>query len=142
MPARPLAGELGVADLITFHGKKPHAELDRFYRESDVFIHPSFREAGGVAPFEALGYGLPIICANYGAPGYHVHDDFGIRVPVTSREDFVTGIAAAIRALRNDPDRRQAMSVAARREIEQKHLWSSRVQFFSGLYESILSGKS
>jgi glycosyltransferase involved in cell wall biosynthesis len=136
---RSLARELGVQDAITFHGQKPHADLDGFYRNGDLFVHPSFREAGGVAPFEALGYGLPIICADYGAPGYHVKDSFGISVPVTSQQAFVDGIASAIRQLYSDPGRLAAMSRAARQEIEQKHLWSSRVAFFSELYESIRS---
>lgn len=136
---KALAAELGVENLITFHGQKRFAELAEFYARADLFLYPSFREAGGSALFEAMAYGLPVVCAAYGAPSYNVKDAFGIRVPVDSQAGFVSGLASAIRTLRDAPERRAQMGRAARREIEERHLWPARVAFFSELYASVLS---
>jgi glycosyltransferase involved in cell wall biosynthesis len=132
-----LAHELGVDDRITFHGQRKHAELAAFFAAGDLLIHPTFRDAGGVALFEAMGYGLPVVCSNYGAPGHFVNDSFGIRVSVASREDLVAGLAGAIRQLAGSPERLVPMSQAARSEIANKHLWSSRAAFFRDLFESV-----
>jgi glycosyltransferase involved in cell wall biosynthesis len=136
---KALARSLKVDDRITFHGRVPHSALESFFVSSDVFVHPTFRESGGVVTFEAMGYGLPLICADYGAPGYYVNDNFGIRVSVESRDGFIAGIASAIRQLYDSPERAAMMGRNARTEILQKHLWSARLESFSSIYEKVIS---
>lgn len=39
-------------------------EKDKFYREADVFIFPSFYEGFGLPVLEAMSFGIPVICSN------------------------------------------------------------------------------
>ena len=40
---------------------RPERRSIQLYRAADVFVFPSFREAGGNVAFEAMGWGLPLI---------------------------------------------------------------------------------
>jgi phosphatidylinositol alpha-1,6-mannosyltransferase len=66
-PSRPvlqeLATELGVADRISFTGAVEDTVLEKFYRDSDLFVLPSTQEGFGLVYAEAMGYGLPCIGA-------------------------------------------------------------------------------
>jgi glycosyltransferase involved in cell wall biosynthesis len=134
---RAEAVSLGVGHLIDFHGKRPRAELDRFYREADAFLFPSFREPSGNVVLEAMSYGLPLIVSDVGGPGYVVRDSFGIRVPVGSGQQFEYSLANAIVKLR-DGRVRQAMGASARGEVEVRYLWGTKVAWMCSLYESLL----
>ena len=100
---KKLAGELGVADRITFAGSVPHVEVARFYAAADVFAFPSLKEAGGNVVLEAMSHGLPVIVVDHGGPATTVTPDCGYKLPPTSVEAVVAGIAEAIKALAASP---------------------------------------
>ncbi len=86
-----LAQKLGVSNHVCFHGRvKDHAELSRFYLESDIFILLSENQANGdvegfgIVALEANQFGVPVIGAkncgvedavNHGKSGYLVDGD-------------------------------------------------------------------
>jgi glycosyltransferase involved in cell wall biosynthesis len=56
---------LGFADEITFLGSLPHEELLKIYPLYDCLVYPSLVESLGIPIYEAIAFGLPIICSNY-----------------------------------------------------------------------------
>ena len=56
------------------------------FRESDVFLFPSFRDGGGAVVVEAMAAGLPVICLNTGGPGFHVSPEWGMKIEPYSPE--------------------------------------------------------
>ncbi len=52
-----LAGELGLENMVNFHGLKPKKEVAEFMRNCDFFILPSFFETFGIVLIEALACG-------------------------------------------------------------------------------------
>lgn len=46
---------------VILHGNKPHNEVTKSYKKSDIFLLTSLRETGGTVLLEAMSYGLPII---------------------------------------------------------------------------------
>ncbi len=137
-----LVAELGLRERVRFHGARPRAEVDDFYRRADVFLFPSYREPGGNVPFEAMAWGLPLIVADAGGPGHVVGDDIGIRVPVTDPSGYARDLAAAIRALAGDPARRLALGKAAREEVLATGTWVRRVEQMEAVYADVLSSHS
>jgi hypothetical protein len=137
-PDRPacedLAASLGVADRVTFHGRRPHDEVDGFYRRADVFVFPSYREPGGTVVFEALGHGLPLIVCDRGGPSSVVDDQCGFRLAVSTPEALAADVAAAVRTLESDPDRRLAMGRAARDHVERTGTWQARLDAIERFY--------
>jgi len=58
--------------------------------------------------------GLPVVCLNWGPPGYMVDDESGFRISVDQdREAIIEAIADALEALQ-DPDFRRRMGEKAR----------------------------
>jgi len=59
-----LAREAGVADLVTFAGFVPDADLEAHYRLADAFVMPSTGEGFGIVFLEALACGCPVVAGN------------------------------------------------------------------------------
>ncbi|MGA7800315.1 MAG: glycosyltransferase family 4 protein [Gammaproteobacteria bacterium] len=58
-----LAGQLGVADAVTFHGRiDSDEEVYGWLKASRLFVHPSTKEGGGsITALEANAAGLPVV---------------------------------------------------------------------------------
>ena len=135
-----LADELGVADLVRFHGRVPHAQVGRFYAEADAFLFPSYREPGGIVVTEAMSWGLPVIVCDRGGPASTVDERSGLRVPAHDPHQYAADLAAAIRRLAADPASAQRMGAAARERVAESALWSTKVEALDRLYGEVLGG--
>jgi glycosyltransferase involved in cell wall biosynthesis len=63
------AGELGVADRITFHGWVPNRRLWDLLQAVDIFVHPGrWPEPCGRSVQEAMALGIPTVASNLGGP--------------------------------------------------------------------------
>lgn len=133
-----LVADLGLAGSVTLHGYLPRSAIDTFYRRSDVFVFPSYREPGGNVVFEAMGHGLPLIVADRGGPASSVDDTCAIRVPVTTPEALAQDVARAVDELLADPVRRLAMGRAARRRVAEVGLWQTKIEAVNRLYEELI----
>jgi glycosyltransferase involved in cell wall biosynthesis len=135
---RELVGELGLDDVVTFHGRQERSDVDAFYRRADVFVFPSYREPGGNVAFEAMSFCLPLIVTDIGGPGAAVDDACGFRLHPTEPEAFARDIAEAITVLATDPARRLAMGAAARQRVIDVGLWESKIGSIERLYGELI----
>ncbi len=97
----------------TAPGLVPHAEMSRAYAAADALVFTSLRDTSGNVVLEALGQGLPVICLDHQGVADIVTPACGIKVPVTTPREAVTGIAAAVREIASDPAAYDRMSIAA-----------------------------
>ncbi len=86
-------------------------------RQADCFVFASSsRESFGLALAEAMATGLPAITTNFGPlPEINQDHETGLLVPVNQP----SALAAAIRRLRNEPELRIQMGIAARQRAVQ-----------------------
>lgn len=129
--------EAGLSDRVTLHGRVARTEVDAFYRAADVFVFPSFREAGGNVALEAMGHSLPLIVVDRGGPGAAVNDDCAIRLEAIDPEQLSADIAAAVRELAGDPARRLRMGEAAHRHVSKTATWDARSNQMSEILWSV-----
>lgn len=139
---RAEAERLGVADRITFLGQMSRDDVDSLYQRADVFAFPSFREPMGGVLFEALHWGLPVIIAGCGGPGYIIDDSCGIRIPVSDPETYPREIAEAVRRLAGEPGLRRQLGVGARNRISSFGTWEMTATRLVHLYREIVSERS
>jgi len=135
--ARRLAALFGVEDRILFPGKIAYRDLPEFYAACDVFVLPSVSrlEAFGIVALEAMATAKPVV----------VTDIPGVREVVT---DGVEGLladpvhpedlAAKIRTLLANPDRRAEMGRRGRDKVESRFRIDQVAIAVERLYEEVL----
>lgn len=133
--------DLGLSERVTLHGHVARLEVDKFYRDADVFLFPSIREPSGAVVFEAMSWGLPMIVADYGGPSRHVRDSYGRRIPVDSREAFVIGLAEAMTQLSRSPATRTRMGAAAACAAGESESLDAMATYFLDLYDRVRRGE-
>lgn len=140
----PLRGELeamtraaGLSERVRFHGHVSRTQVDDFYRQADVFLFPSIQEPSGAVIFEAMGWGLPIIGADYGGPQEHLAGSHAISVGVGSEKDFVSGLGAAVTRLAESPELRAEMGRSALASATRDHSVDAAADFYIDLYGQI-----
>ena len=118
---RQLAGELGIAQRVTFTSTPRH-QLADVYRQADALIFPStWEEPFGLVPVEAMACGLPVVaCRVGGAAEFLVHEGNCLEVP----PDDPAAIAAALRRLAGAASLRQHLvdggrATAAQLDVER-----------------------
>jgi glycosyltransferase involved in cell wall biosynthesis len=88
---------------IQFHKPQSDEALACFYRDSDLIIHPSYHEAFGLAPLEAMACGTAtVVCDSGGVQEYAVDQHNTILLP-PRRPDL---LGRAIGDLYRNPDLR------------------------------------
>jgi glycosyltransferase involved in cell wall biosynthesis len=103
---------LGLKEVVSFHGRVSDDALERLYRESDLFVMPSYYEGYGIVYGEAMRAGLPIIAQDAGAVREIVREgENALLVP----PDDPRALAEAITRLAADVDMRDRF---ARRSLE------------------------
>lgn len=99
---------------VAFAGYVPNDQLDVYYAAADVQVVPSqWEEGAGNVCIEGMAAGKSIIASNCGGIPEYVSPDCAILVD--RGNTMPAGIAAAITALRDDPERRRKMGEAGQR---------------------------
>lgn len=122
----PFRGELertaaraGVPDRVKFFGQLRYAEVLEKLGQAHVLMHPALHESFGRICLEALAAGRPVVCLDIGGPASQITPETGIAAPITSPEDSVAAMAAALGQLDRDRSRLAAMSANARARVQQ-----------------------
>jgi D-inositol-3-phosphate glycosyltransferase len=77
-----IAEEAGVADRVTFVGRRSRETLKYYYGAADIFVTTPWYEPFGITPLEAMACATPVIGANVGGIRYTVCDgETGYLVP-------------------------------------------------------------
>ena len=56
-----LSIDLGISDKVTFAGALSHDQVDKIYRNADLFVMPSISEPFGITTLEAIKNGAPVL---------------------------------------------------------------------------------
>lgn len=88
---------------------------DRLLRQSDIFVMPTLYDAFPLVALEAMAYALPVVCSEEGSLPDIVRDgETGVLV----EKGNAPALAAALRPLLLDPERRRQMGIAGLRRYE------------------------
>lgn len=129
-----LAGRLGVADAITFHGYVSHDEKVRLLNQADIFVFASKQEGFGLVLLEAMAAGLPVIARCL--PVYKVFFDEGQHGQLL--ESFQTDFPDAVeRFLQDDTERSSIRN--QNRERAKKFDWNQTAEGMATIATSVVS---
>jgi glycosyltransferase involved in cell wall biosynthesis len=126
-----LAGQLGLADRVRFHGHTTDEELRGFLTRASVFVIASIAELQSIATMEAMASGLPIVAADAVALPHLVHDgENGYLFRPGDPDDLAAKIN---RVLRQTPDERRRMQEASLEGVKV-HDMTRTLETFEALY--------
>jgi glycosyltransferase involved in cell wall biosynthesis len=103
-----LAHDLGIADLVRFHGVLTVDEIVPFYHRAHLFVQSSLHESMGAAVLEAAASGVPIVGTNVGIVA-EMAPQAAVAVPVSDPGALAKGILELL----EDSRRRESLAFAA-----------------------------
>lgn len=112
--ARQLAEVLGVADVVTFAGQVPYAQMPAYFAACDLFVLPSLYEGNARVLAEAAAAAKPVVATDVsGTQDTVIDGETGYIVPVGQPVALARGM---IRLL-DDPVRATEMGRRAREHV-------------------------
>jgi phosphoheptose isomerase len=134
-----VAHEEGVADLVTFVGRRGREVLKHYFSAADVFVTTPWYEPFGITPVEAMACGTPVVGANVGGIKFSVRDgETGYLVPPRDPEALADRLAQLFRQPRvMGIFRRQAV-----RRANDLFTWARVTGAIANLYEDVLAARS
>lgn len=127
------ARKIGVANCTRFLGWR--GDLETIYAATDIFVLTSRNEGTPVALIEAMAAGVASVSTDVG----------GVRDVITSAEEGVVvpygddaALAAAVKGLADDPQRRSVMGERARVSVGARYAQQRLIADISSLYRRLL----
>ncbi len=132
-----LAHSLGIHERVHFVGKQDR--VHELLPLADLMLMPSEMESFGLAALEAMACQTPAIATQVGGvPELITNDEDGLLFPIGA----VQAMAEAAIALLRDPERHEAMKLAARKTAQDRFCSTRIVPRYVDYYESLLNGRS
>ncbi len=127
----------------------PKREVVQLLTHADAFVCPSIYEPMGIVNLEAMGCETAVVASEVGGiPDVVVDGETGLLVPYEAGDDeygtprdpeaFARGLAEAITAVVDDPDRARRMGEAGRRRAVEQFSWDAIAEQTLELYRSLL----
>src|SRR5438067_8577503 len=133
---RAIARKEGVADMVTFVGRRGRDVLRYYYSAADIFVTTPWYEPFGITPIEAMACGTPVIGANVGGIKFTVRDgETGYLVP----PDDPCALGERLAHLYNHP---KLLSVFSRQAVNRANAlftWQKVAGAIAALYEDGLA---
>ena len=130
---KELAHQLGLDDMVTFHGFVPREEAFRIMSSSHVFCITSVREDTSTVVFEAFRYGLPIIALDHCGFSTVIDETSGIKIPICSHSQVIADYARHLDYLASNEDERLRLSSGALARCQQ-FTWDAKMEVLNSIY--------
>ncbi|MBV6274434.1 glycosyltransferase family 4 protein [Alcaligenaceae bacterium CGII-47] len=114
------------------------SDVDGYYQAADAYIHPTLNDSFGMAPLEAMSYGLPVILSPMPWCGFAQYVRDGDDALLLSHPENAAELARYIEQLRTDPSLRAKLVTQAQRLLDQ-HAWPQVARQYLALYQAVLA---
>ena len=129
--------ELGCNDNITWAGRQPQEELEKWYSQMDIVLMPSRSEGFGLTAIEAIANGCVVVASNVGGLSEVVHDG---ECGLLHQSEDTSDMADKISLLISDEATYNRLQAQSLREVE-KYSFKRYAELMRNLYEEIMNSK-
>jgi glycosyltransferase involved in cell wall biosynthesis len=134
---RKLVVDLDLENDVEFLGEVSEDELVRKYQNADVFVFPNFPQTWGLAVFEAMACGTPVIvCKGSGASEILTDGVNALLVSPAKPEE----IANSIEKIINDKELRESLRMNGRRFVEENVSWKLYGEKMLKIFNNVCKG--
>jgi glycogen synthase len=125
------AAELGLARRVHFTGFLRGDDVQRMYRQADVYVMPSVSEPFGISPLEAVAAGVPVIVSRQSGVAEVLRE--ALKVDFWNVEDLADKILSVLRR----PALRRHLAQGAGSEV-QRLSWDAAARRVTALYDEFV----
>ena len=135
---------LGITSSVTFTGRVPHEEVERYYGLMDVMVYPrkSMRLTELVTPLkplEAMAQGRMVAASDVGGHKELIEDGVtGTLFPAGNPEKIAKKLSDLLKNREHWPQ----VIETARQFVEADRNWSSNILRYSPVYQRLIAHKS
>lgn len=129
-----LLKELNIEDKVQFVTGISTEQMVDYYAEATIAVVPSVYEGFGLPAGEAMACEVPVVSTRGGALP-EVVGDAGVLVPVEDAD----AIAAAVKDLLDNPEKREALGKAGRERILQTFCWHVAARTLTQYYQQVIA---
>ena len=130
---KAIAVERGIAERVHFAGFQE--SVASYLSAMDLYIHPSLKEAFGLAVVEAMAMGKAVVATTVGGlPEVVAEGETGLLVPPGD----VESLAATVVSLLEDRVRREQMGLCGRIRVHERFSLDASVMHMEQLYGEVL----
>ena len=127
--------ELGLKDRVVFTGEVSEEELRRAYQTYDIYVSPNHLQSWGLAVFEAMASGAPVIVSKTaGASEILTNEENALLVDGKAPDQ----IASAIERLIEDRKLHTRLSATGRKFVEENVTWEYSAKNAIKIFEDCL----
>ncbi|MFV0282464.1 MAG: glycosyltransferase family 4 protein [Castellaniella sp.] len=112
------------------------SQVDPYYQAADLYVHPTLNDSFGMAPLEAMSFGLPVILSPAPWCGFAQYVEPDAEALVLSHPERADELAQAIARLRSDPALRDRLRSGAQ-AVLARHAWPEVARQYLALYADI-----
>ncbi|MPZ13118.1 MAG: glycosyltransferase [Chloroflexi bacterium] len=125
----------GVADRVTFVGRRGRDVLKYYYSAADVFVTTPWYEPFGITPVEAMACGTPVVGSDVGGVKFTVRDsETGYLVPPDDPE----ALGERLSQLFRHPSLRGVFGRRAVRRANDLFTWQRVANALAAVYEQVM----
>lgn len=128
------AAALGVASRMVFAGQIERDCVPAFLGAMDIFVLPSLQESGPYTVLEAMSVGLPVVATRVGFVPELIHDG---KNGMSVEPGDVAGLADAVQALLDDPERARAIAARAREHVRAERSSDAMIDQIVDVYREL-----
>lgn len=126
---------LNMQDRVILQGETSNVEP--FYRAADVYVHPTLNDSFGMAPLEAMSYGLPVVLSPSPWCGFAQYVQAGYHALLLTHPENAEELAQAIEKISRDPVMARNL-VENSRELLAQFSWPAVATRYQELYQKVL----
>lgn len=136
---KPELLESQLSDRVSF--QEATANVEPYYRAADMYVHPTLNDSFGMAPLEAMSFGLPIILSPSPWCGFAEYVEHEKTALVLSHPENAHELAGYMRRLGEQPMLALLLRENAMLQVTNQHTWEAVAQAYEALYCEILAEK-
>lgn len=134
-----LAGEYGIQDVVTFTGRVPHAEVEKYYSLVDIAPFPRLPLAvcemvSPLKPFEAMAMGKAVVASDVAALVEIVRDG---ETGLLHTKGSATALRESLERLLDDPALRANLAAQALAWVRGERDWSHLATSVTDVYRQL-----
>jgi UDP-glucose:(heptosyl)LPS alpha-1,3-glucosyltransferase len=131
--------DVGLADRVRLI--EPTPDVDPWYRLASVYVHPTLNDSFGMAPLEAMSYGVPVILSPAPWCGFAEYVTHRAEALLLDHPENYRQLAQYIAEIDEYPRCRDTLIQGAA-TVVQRHSWRNVAEQYQLMYAAVLSERS